>query len=295
MTDKRIKNSLWDSELDIEKRLDFLIENLTLDEKISCMSNANPDIERLGIKAFNIGGEGAHGVQARHDQSWDLSEPDYTTIFPNPIGMSRSWDRELIKKAGKVTGTETRGLFAAGRSGCLSVWAPTVDMERDPRWGRNEEAYGEDPYLTGELAGAYVEGMQGDDDFYLMCAATLKHFYANNVEEDRTFVSSGVDPRNKREYYHEPFRRIIMEHGAEAIMTAYNEINGVPCMLMPDIKNYAKNKWGLHHVVTDGGDVFQTVNQHEYFGTDAQTVAAGLKAGIDSFSDNTAKVEAAVR
>ena len=123
MTDKRIKNSLWDSELDIEKRLDFLIENLTLDEKISCMSNANPDIERLGIKAFNIGGEGAHGVQARHDQSWDLSEPDYTTIFPNPIGMSRSWDRELIKKAGKVTGTETRGLFAAGRSGCLSVWA----------------------------------------------------------------------------------------------------------------------------------------------------------------------------
>lgn len=161
--------------------------------------------------------------------------------------------------------------------------------------GRNEEAYGEDPYLTGELAGAYVEGMQGDDDFYLMCAATLKHFYANNVEEDRTFVSSGVDPRNKREYYHEPFRRIIMEHGAEAIMTAYNEINGVPCMLMPDIKNYAKNKWGLHHVVTDGGDVFQTVNQHEYFGTDAQTVAAGLKAGIDSFSDNTAKVEAAVR
>ena len=295
MTDKRTINPLWDSELDIEKRLDFLIENLTLDEKISCMSNANPDIERLGIKAFNIGGEGAHGVQARHDQSWDLSGPDYTTIFPNPIGMSRSWDRELIKKAGKVTGTETRGLFAEGRSGCLSVWAPTVDMERDPRWGRNEEAYGEDAYLTGELAGAYVEGMQGDDDFYLMCAATLKHFYANNVEEDRTFVSSGVDPRNKREYYHEPFRRIIMEHGAEAIMTAYNEINGVPCMLMPDIKNYAKNKWGLHHVVTDGGDVFQTVNQHEYFGTDAQTVAAGLKAGIDSFSDNTAKVEAAVR
>ena len=112
MTDKRTINPLWDSELDIEKRLDFLIENLTLDEKISCMSNANPDIERLGIKAFNIGGEGAHGVQARHDQSWDLSGPDYTTIFPNPIGMSRSWDRELIKKAGKVTGTETRGLFA---------------------------------------------------------------------------------------------------------------------------------------------------------------------------------------
>ena len=295
MADKKIKNPLWNSELDIEKRLDFLVENLTLDEKIRCMSNANPEIERLGIRAFNIGGEGAHGVQARHDQGWDLREPDYTTIFPNPIGMSRSWDREMIKEAGKVTGIETRGLFDAGKSGCLSVWAPTVDMERDPRWGRNEEAYGEDPYLTGELAGAYVEGMQGDDDFYLRCAATLKHFYANNVEEDRTFVSSSVDPRNKREYYHEPFRKIIVEHGAEAVMTAYNEINGVPCMLISDIKDYAKNKWGLHHVVTDGGDVLQTVNQHEYFGTDAQTVAAGLKAGIDSFSDNTVKIEEAVR
>lgn len=295
MADKKIKNPLWNSELDIKKRLDFLVENLTLDEKIKCMSNANPEIERLGIRAFNVGGEGAHGVQARHDQGWDLKEPDYTTIFPNPIGMSRSWDKELLKEAGKVTGTEIRGLFEAGKSGCLSVWAPTVDMERDPRWGRNEEAYGEDPYLTGELAGAYVEGMQGDDEFYLRCAATLKHFYANNVEEDRTFASSSVDPRNKREYYHEPFRRIIMEHGAEAVMTAYNEINGIPCMLISDIKDHAKNKWGLHHVVTDGGDVLQTVNQHEYFGTDAQTVAAGLKAGIDSFSDNPIKIEEAVR
>lgn len=295
MSNKKIKNPLWDNELNIEKRLDFLINSLTLDEKISCMSNANPDIDRLGIRAFNIGGEGAHGVQARHDQGWDLREPDFTTIFPNPIGMSRSWDEDMLKKSGEVVGIETRGLFAAGKSGSLSVWAPTVDMERDPRWGRNEEAYGEDPYLTGRLAGAYVEGMQGDDDFYLRCAATLKHFCANNVEEDRTFTSSSVDPRNKHEYYHEPFRRIIKEHGAEAMMTAYNEINGVPCMVMRDIKDYAKDRWGLHHVVTDGGDVLQTVNQHEYFGTDAQTVAAGIKAGIDSFSDNREKMEDAVR
>lgn len=295
MPNKKIKNPLWDNELNIEKRLDFLIDSLTLDEKISCMSNANPDIERLGIRAFNIGGEGAHGVQARHDHGWDRREPDFTTIFPNPIGMSRSWDKDMLKKSGEVVGTETRGLFDAGKRGCLSVWAPTVDMERDPRWGRNEEAYGEDPYLTGELAGAYVEGMQGDDDFYLRCAATLKHFYANNVEEDRTFTSSSIDPRNKHEYYHEPFRRIIKEHGAEAMMTAYNEINGVPCMVMRDIKDYAKDRWGLHHVVTDGCDVLQTVNQHEYFGTEAQTVAAGLKAGIDSFSDNREKMEDAVR
>ena len=102
-------------ELDIEKRLDFLINSLTLDEKISCMSNANPDIDRLGIRAFNIGGEGAHGVQARHDQGWDLREPDFTTIFPNPIGMSRSWDEDMLKKSGEVVGIETRGeVFRCG-------------------------------------------------------------------------------------------------------------------------------------------------------------------------------------
>lgn len=295
MADKKKNNPLWDSELGIEKRLDFLIESLTLDEKISCLSNANPDIERLGIKAFGVGGEAAHGVQARHDQTYDKGETCYTTVFPNPIGMSRSWDKEMLKETGRVVGIETRGLFESGKSNSLSMWAPTIDMERDPRWGRNEEAYGEDPYLTGELAGSYVEGMQGDDGFYLRCAATLKHFYANNVEEDRTFVSSSIDPRNKHEYYHEPFRRVIMEHGAEAVMTAYNEVNGVPCMIMRDIKDYAKNRWGLHHVVTDGGDVLQTVNQHEYFGTDMQTIAAGLKAGIDSFSDDKDKMEEAAR
>ena len=149
-----------------------------------------------------------------------------TTSFPQSIGMSASWDPELIKQAGEVTGNEARVIWHRHPDYGFSRWAPTVDLERDPRWGRNEEGYGEDPVLTGKMAGAYIEGMQGDDPKYLRCASTLKHFYGNNTEVGRGWKNSSIDPRNKYELYLEPFRRCIEESGAEGIMTAYNRING---------------------------------------------------------------------
>ena len=292
---KDYKNTpLWNSGLSEEERLQYLLRELTLDEKFACLGTGNPAIERLGIPAFGVGGEGAHGVQARHDQGYDKGEPVATTIFPNPIGMSASWDRELIKEAGTVVGTEARALYEEGLHGSLSLWAPTVDMERDPRWGRTEEGYGEDPYLTADMAGAYVEGMQGDHPHYLRCGATLKHYYANNVEQGRTYISSSVDLRNKHEYYLEPFRKVITEHHVEGMMTAYNEINGIPCMLLDNDIKLAKS-WGLGHVVSDGGDVNQTVHFHKYFKRHSETVAAGLKAGMDCFTDDMEMVEAAAR
>ena len=292
---KDYKNTpLWNSGLSEEERLQYLLQELTLDEKFACLGTGNPAIERLGIPAFGVGGEGAHGVQARHDQGYDKGEPVATTIFPNPIGMSASWDRELIKEAGIVVGTEARALYEEGLHGSLSLWAPTVDMERDPRWGRTEEGYGEDPYLTAEMAGAYVEGMQGEHPHYLRCGATLKHYYANNVEQGRTYISSSVDLRNKYEYYLEPFRKVITEHHVEGMMTAYNEINGIPCMLLDNDIKLAKS-WGLGHVVSDGGDVNQTVHFHKYFKRHSETVAAGLKAGMDCFTDDMEMVEAAAR
>ena len=286
---------LWDSSLSIEERLDYLLSGMTLEEKIQSMGTGNPEIERLGVPAFQVGGEAAHGVQARHDQEFDVHEPDLTTIFQNPIGMSASFDEELIRKAGKVVGTEVRGLYSREHEGILSVWAPTIDMERDPRWGRTEEAYGEDPLLTGKMAGAYVEGLQGEDDQYLLTAATLKHFYANNVEDGRVWKSSTISPRNKWEYYLEPFRQVIKEHGAEALMTAYNEINGVPGMLNPEVQRILKDQWGLHHVVCDGADVSQTVDFHHYYATHADTIVGGLAAGIDCFTDSEEMVWNAVR
>lgn len=287
---------LWNNQLPIEERLDYLLKNLSLEEKITCLTTGCPDIPHLGIKASFMGGEAAHGIEARHDQAFNAGEPEETTSFTQPTGMSGSFDRDLIKKCGKAVGEEARALFTRNQGGSLCRWAPTVDMERDPRWGRNEESYGEDPYLTGEMSSAYIQGMKGEDPFYLQCGATLKHFYANNVETDRVKASSSVDERNKYEYYFEPFRKAIMEGGAEAIMTSYNEINGVPAVVNGEVQRIVKDTWGLPgHVVCDGGDFQQTVTFHKYFDTHAESIAYGLKAGIDCFTDAPEVVHAAAR
>lgn len=287
---------LWNNKLPIEERLTYLINELTLEEKIKSLTTSCPDIERLGIKATSMGGEAAHGIEARHDQAFNKGEPEETTSFTQPIGMSGSFDRELIKKCGQAVGEEARVLFTRTPRGGLCRWAPTIDMERDPRWGRTEEAYGEDPYLTGEMASAYIQGMKGNHPFYIRCGATLKHFYANNVEQDRIRTSSSVDERNKYEYYLEPFRKAVTEGGAEAIMTSYNEINGVPAILNCEVQNIVKDTWGLPgHVVCDGSDFSQTVNDHKYFKSHGETLAYGLKAGVDCFTDNGELVHAAAR
>ena len=289
-----LSSPLWDNELPIEKRLDYLINEMTLNEKLQSLTTGCPNIERLGVKSFYLGGEAAHGIEARHDQAFNAGEPEPTTSFAQPIGMSASFDRELIKKCGKAVGEEGRALYRRNKLGGLCRWAPTIDMERDPRWGRTEEAYGEDPFLTGEMASAYISGMRGEHPFYLRCGATLKHFYANNVEKDRIKASSSLDLRNKHEYYLEPFRKAIVEGGAEAIMTSYNEINGIPAIVDDEVQKIVKDTWGLPgHVVCDGGDMQQTVNDHKYFKTHAETVAYGLKAGIDCFTDDGEVVRAA--
>ena len=279
--------ALWNNALSVEERLDAVISELTLEEKLHCLTTGIPDIDRLGIKASYVGGEAAHGIQARHDQAFDAGEPEPTTSFTQPIGMSGSFDTELIHECGRVTGEEARALYKRNNGGSLCRWAPTIDMERDPRWGRTEEAYGEDPCLTGKMASAYIQGMKGDDPFYIRCAATLKHFYANNVEKDRVSVSSSIDERNKHEYYLEPFRKAITEGGAEAVMTSYNEINGVPAVVNHEVQDLLKDEWKLPgHVVCDGGDFQQTVQFHHYFATHAESLAYGLKAGIDAFTDD---------
>lgn len=287
---------LWNDKLPIEERLTYLVNELTLEEKIECLTTSCPDIERLGIKATFMGGEAAHGIEARHDQAFNKGKPEETTSFTQPIGMSGSFDRELIRKCGQAVGEEARALFTRTPRGGLCRWAPTIDMERDPRWGRTEEAYGEDPYLTGEMASAYIQGMKGEHPFYIRCGATLKHFYANNVEQDRIRTSSSVDERNKYEYYLEPFRKAVTEGGAEAIMTSYNEINGVPAILNCEVQNIVKDTWGLTgHIVCDGSDFSQTVNNHKYFKTHGETLAYGLKAGVDCFTDSGELVYAAAK
>ena len=142
------KNVAFDASLSFEERIGWILQNLTIDEKLGWLSSRMPGCERLGIPPFGLGGEAAHGVQARNDHMGP-GVPDVTTSFPQPIGMSATWDPALIKACGEITGIEARGVnYRHGGRG-LSRWAPTVDLERDPRWGRNEESYGEDAVLTG--------------------------------------------------------------------------------------------------------------------------------------------------
>ena len=284
----------WNAFLSVEERLDWLLSEMTMDEKLTCLASKVPDLDRLGIPAMSVGGEAAHGVEARNDQN-ELGAPETTTSFPQPIGMSATWDTELIKQAGTVTGTEARVIYHRHPDRGLSRWAPTVDLERDPRWGRTEEGYGEDPFLTGEMSSAYIQGMQGDDPFYLRVAATLKHFYGNNTEAGRGWKNSSIDPRNKYELYLEPFRRAIEKGGAEAVMTAYNKINGIPGMLNPEVKHILKEQYGLKHVVCDGGAMELVANFQHYYGLHAETLSASLKAGVDAMSDNPKAVEMAAR
>jgi beta-glucosidase len=174
------------------------------------------------------------------------------------------------------------------------IWGPTVDMERDPRWGRTEEAYGEDPYLTGQMTIAYTKGLKGDDPYYLRTVPTLKHFCANNNEVDRISSSSNLEPRTKHEYYYNAFKPSIMEGGAVSMMTAYNELSGVPAVLNPDLKTIVKDQWGLDFIVSDGADFSQTVTDHHYVDTHAESVALSIKAGADIMTDEADLVQESV-
>lgn len=262
----------------IEERVKDLISKLTLEEKIKLLPTRQAGIPRLGISEFYIGGEAAHGV------AW-LGK---ATVFPQPIGLSSSFDRDLMRRIGEVVAIEARAYYyMRGKIGGLMLWAPTVDMERDPRWGRTEEGYGEDPFLAGEMASSYIQGLQGDDPIYLKTAMTPKHFFANNNEKDRDKFSANIDPRNMYEYYLDVFRRVIVKGKAPCIMTAYNAVNGIPCIINPIVKEVIKDKFGLSGcVVTDAADFSQTVTAHHTFENHYETLAYALKAGIDSFTDD---------
>lgn len=282
-------NTFFDCTRTHEERIAWLLREMTLEEKLGFVSCEVPDLPRLGIRAYALGGEAAHGVQGRNDEGGG-EEADVTTSFPQPIGMSASFDPELIRQCGEVIGTEARVVEKRHPGRGLVRFAPTVDLCRDPRWGRNEEGYGEDPFLTGEMGTGFVRGLQGDHPQYIRCAATLKHFYGNNVEDGRVWKNSSISPRNKYELYLEPFRRCIGQGRAEAVMTAYNKINGKVGMLNPEVQKILKDQYGVTHVVSDGAALGITITSHHAYGLHAEALAASLKAGVDGILDSPADV-----
>ena len=296
---------LYDTSLSDRERAEYLVSQMTMEEKFSCFTLRIRN-DRLGLDVSTCGGEGAHGVQARAGQG-EPYPPTPTTSFTQPIGMAATFDRELIRRAGDVTGKESRAFEnAVGKSGHCRL-APTVDLCRDPRWGRNEEGYGEDPYLTGKMASAYIAGMQDEHNYdgtplqpgergnRIRTGAVLKHFYANNQEYRRAYDSFDISDKVKYDYELEPFRYCAQEGHAEGVMTSYNEINHLPAMLNHEVQDILKDRWGIRYAMTDGGDFLQTVNFHRYFKTHAESLAEGVRAGVDAMLDNPFEVTKAAK
>ena len=278
-----------DNKLDDGKRLDNIISQLTLDEKINCLST-RPSIPRLGIKGTRTV-EGLHGLALSGPANWAVKGKDAskTSTFPQSIGLAQTWDPELLTQLASLEAEECRFLSQNPRytSAGLIVLAPNADLGRDVRWGRTEECYGEDAFLTSRLVVAYVKGLQGNNPKYWKTASLMKHFLANSNENNRTINSSDFDDRLFREYYSYPFFKGVTEGGSRAFMTAYNKYNGIPCVVHPVLKNVTIKEWGQNGIIaTDGGAYRQLTTTHKYYNDLQVAAAACIKAGITMFLDN---------
>lgn len=280
------QNVFNDPAVNEEQRLDDLIARMTLDEKVDALGN-NTQVPRLGIQASGSV-EGLHGVVLGGPTYGDRANTP-TTGFPQAYGLGETWDTDLLHRVATYISTENRYLFqnAKYRKSGLIMWTPNVDLGRDPRWGRTEECYGEDAFLTSRLAVAFIKGIQGDHPKYWRNASLMKHFLSNSNEYGRTFSSSNYSDKLFHEYYAYPFYKGVTEGGSQALMTAYNAYNGIPCIMHPVLRNIVMKEWGLNGtLLTDGGAFRLLLSDHKRFDNDrAAAAAACIKAGITKFLD----------
>ncbi|MFJ4407101.1 glycoside hydrolase family 3 C-terminal domain-containing protein [Streptomyces sp. NPDC088910] len=275
-----------DAELPLRERVEDLLGRLTPDERVALLHQYAPAVPRLGIAAFRTGTEALHGV------AWLGT----ATTFPQAVGLGATWDEELTHAVATAVSVEQRAFhhhraapIGAGPIS-LQAWAPVVNLLRDPRWGRNEEGYAEDPLLTARLGDAYCRGMAGDDPEHLRTAPILKHFLAYNNEDDRCVTSSGLRPRVLHEYDLAAFRPAVASGAATGAMLAYNLVNGRPCHVSPLIESELR-RWAAptgHElfVVSDAEAPSNLVDPEHYFTDHAESHAAALRAGVDSFTDH---------
>jgi beta-glucosidase len=278
-----------DTRLKEDARIKNLISLLTTDEKINCLST-RISVPRLGINGTRTV-EGLHGLAYSGPANWAVKgvKASPTTTFPQAIGLAEMWDPELIRLVADWEATEARYLAQNKNFGIsgLIVFAPNADLGRDIRWGRTEECYGEDPFLTGTLVTEYVKGLQGNDPVYWKTASLMKHFLANSNENNRTYNSSDFDERLFREYYSYGFYKGVTEGGSQAFMAAYNKYNGIPCTVNPVLRQVTMKDWGLRGIIsTDGGAFKQLISTHAYYSSLPVAAAECIKAGITMFLDD---------
>ena len=241
-----------DPSLSSQKRIDNLLSLMTLDEKIDCLGT-NTAVPRLGVPSFGSS-EGIHGVVQRGGRGRDSIT---TTQFPQPPGMGETWDPALVQPGRRRQGYEARYITQTPKYNrqILMLWGPQSDLARDPRWGRNEECYGEDPFFNGTMAVAFIKGMQGDDPKYWQAAALLKHFLANSNENGRAGSSSDFDERLFCEYYSVPFRMGWVEGGRTRLHGRHTTPGtSLPWPSIPS-SSIVVDKWGVDVISSDGGAV----------------------------------------
>ena len=275
-----------DATLPLRERVDSLLGQLTVREKIALLHQHQPAIARLGIGSFRTGTEVLHGL------AW-LGP---ATVFPQAIGLASTWNPELVRGVGGAVGDETRGFHHKDPArGGLNVWAPVVNPLRDPRWGRNEEGYAEDPLLTAVMATAYAGGLRGDHPHLLKTAPTLKHFLGYNNETRRDTTSSNLGPRVLHEYELPAFRGPIEAGAAVGVMPSYNLVNGRPAHLSPLINSELRG-WTDDEVlvVSDAHAPTNVATSQGYYPDHVASHAALVRAGVDSFTDNDGDPEPTV-
>jgi beta-glucosidase len=283
-SDKQLKQDVLpylNTDLPIDQRVEDLVARMTLEEKISQMINQAPAIERLGIPEYNWWSEGLHGV----------ARAGLATVFPQAIGLGATWDRNLMYRVSAAIGDEARAKHHEfARKGKrflyqgLTLWSPNINIFRDPRWGRGQETYGEDPFLTGRLAVEFIKGLQGDDPAYYKTIATVKHFAVHSGPEiDRHTFDAVVGDRDLYETYLPQFEVGIKEGGAYSLMCAYNRYNGEACCTSGKLLDEVLRKdWAFSgFVVSDCDGIVDIYKNHKQVETPAEAAALAVKSGTD--------------
>ncbi|MEV4944902.1 glycoside hydrolase family 3 C-terminal domain-containing protein [Streptomyces sp. NPDC053755] len=266
-----------DSAQPVGRRVDDLLARLAPAERLAMLHQFAPAVERLGLAAFRTGQEALHGV------AW----MGPATVFPQAVGLGATWNPDLVRRVGEAVSREVRAMRAKDDRVGLNVWAPTVNLLRNPLWGRGEEGYSEDPALTTAIAVAYTRGLRGDHPAYWRTAPVLKHWLAHNNEADRDTSSASVRPRVLHEYDLRAFRGAVEAGAVAGVMPAYNLVNGRPNHLSPYLAQELR-QWTARPllVCSDAGAPSNLVDSQRYFGTHEEAVAASLRAGVDSFTDH---------
>ncbi|TYA65929.1 glycoside hydrolase family 3 C-terminal domain-containing protein [Seonamhaeicola marinus] len=276
--------------LSAKERVDILVKEMTLEEKCSQMLDVCPPIERLGIPEYNWWNEALHGV-ARNGRA---------TVFPQAIGLGATFDEDLIKRVGNVISDEARAKYNEAikienrsRYAGLTFWSPNVNIFRDARWGRGQETYGEDPYLTSRIGVSFVKGLQGDNPNYIKAAACAKHYAVHSgPEELRHEFDAVVSKKDLYETYLPAFKALVTEANVEGVMGAYNRTQGVPCCGSPYLlQEILKDDWGFDgYIVSDCGAISDFHRFHKVTNTPEESAAMALKAGTSVNCGNVYKV-----